>query len=77
MRYERSPYPIYRVQHLKAMRHARLCKLLPITSDMQKVTEKWHANTSRWDALFAPGGTGCLYLVGINVIGNGEANERR
>jgi len=65
---------IYGVHHLKAMVHARLCKVLPITSDMQKVTDKWDANTSRWDALFAPGGTGCLSLVGIYVIGDGGAN---
>jgi len=62
---------------LNAILHARSCKLLPITSDRQKVTEKWDANTSRWDALFAPGGTGCLSLVGIYVIGDGKANERR
>jgi len=30
------------------MVHARLCELLPITSDRQKVAQKWHANTSRW-----------------------------
>jgi len=59
------------------MMHARLCKLLPITSDMQKVIEKWDANTSRWDTLFAPGDTGCLSLVGIYVIDDGKANETR
>jgi len=31
---------IYGVHHLKALVHAGLCELLPITSDMQKVTEK-------------------------------------
>jgi len=56
---------------LKAMVHTGLCELLPITSDMQKVTEKWDANTSRWDAIFAPGSTSCLSLVGIYVIGDG------
>jgi len=61
---------------LKAMVHAGLCELLPITSDMQKVTEKLHANTSRWDAFSAPGGTGCLSLVGIYAIVDGKANER-
>jgi len=59
------------------MVHAGLCELLPITSDMQKATEKWHANTSHWDALFAPGDTGCLSLVGIFVIGDCKANESR
>jgi len=61
---------------LNAILHAGLCELLPITSDMQKVTEKLHANTSRWDAVFAPGGTGWFSLVGIYVIGDGKANER-
>jgi len=76
MRYQRSPYVIYGVHYLKAMVHAGLCELLPMTSVRQKVTQKLHTNTSRWDALFAPGGTGCLSLVLIYVIGDCKANER-
>ena len=74
MRSSRSPHAIYGVQHLKALVHAGLCEVLPITSDKQKMTQKLHTNTSRWDVTFAPGVTGWLSLVGIYVIDDGGAN---